>query len=77
MVFIAGSNNGQIGFGMTRALFPKNMGNIFGMQGNPLPSSFPHSSTVQGRSYLYGKKRKTRKKSKKSRKRSKTRAKHQ
>ena len=50
MSYIPGSNNGEWGAGMHRALFPKSMGGPFGHRGQPLPNAFQHPAPV-GRSF--------------------------
>ncbi len=70
MVYINGVNNGTAGFGMYRALFPSNMGNIFGEKGNPLPNAFANSAPTVSNPRNYGKRR-SKKRSRKSRKKSK------
>ncbi len=67
MVYISGSNNGTSGYGMYRALFPGNMGNVFGQKGYPLPNAFANSAPTVSNPRNYGKRNSTRK-NKKSRK---------
>lgn len=68
MVFIPGSNNGESGLNMYRALFPSNMGGFGGKNGLPLPNAFANSSPTISNSRNYGKSIKRKKKSRKSRK---------
>ncbi len=70
MVFIPGSNNGESGLNMYRALFPSNMGGSLGQKGNPLPNAFSNSAPTISNPRGYGKRRsiKRKRKSKKSKK---------
>jgi hypothetical protein len=69
MVYISGANKGAIGFGMSGALYPTNMGGPFGNKNMQLPNKYQFPAK------MFGKSKKTRntRKSKKSKKSKKTR----